>query len=128
MKYEHTALNIADPIAAAEWYVEHLDMQILRQGGAPAHARFLADATGRVILEIYHNPEAPEPDHPATDPRSLHIAFAVEDIAGERQRLLDAGATRLDEIETTLSGDQVVMLRDPWALPLQLVQRAEPMA
>lgn len=128
MKYEHTALNVSDPVAAADWYVKNLDMAIIRQAGAPTHARFLADGTGRVILEVYNNPEAPAPDHPHTDPRSLHIAFAVDDIASERLRLVKAGAAPQDDVAQTPTGDWVVMLRDPWGLPLQLVERAEPMA
>ena len=127
MKFEHLALNVEDPIEMALWYVKNLGMNIVREGGAPAHARFIADATGRVIMEIYNNPDAPEPDQPGTDPRTLHVAFAVEDIEGERRRLIEAGASAHDEITETPSGDLVVMLRDPWGLPLQLVQRAEPM-
>jgi len=128
MRYEHTALNVADPVAAADWYVHNLGMSIVRRAGPPTHMRFLADATGRVVLEIYNNPQAPTPDYPNTDPRSLHIAFAVNDIAGERQRLIAAGAAPFDEITKTPAGDLVVMLRDPWGMPLQLVQRVEPMA
>jgi len=128
VQYEHTALNVADPVAAADWYVQHLQMRIVRKGDPPISARFLADSTGRVILEIYHNPLAPEPDHPRTHPLTLHVAFAVDDIEGQRDRLLRAGATLQDEIEVTAAGDRVVMLRDPWGLPLQLVQRVKPLA
>jgi uncharacterized glyoxalase superfamily protein PhnB len=102
-------------------------MRVVRSGGEPAHARFLADATGRVVLEIYRNPIAPPPDHPRTHSLTLHLAFSVEDIRAERRRLLEAGATVEDDLEETAAGDMVLMLRDPWGLPLQLVRRAEPM-
>ena len=51
MKIEHVAWQVADPVAAADWYVAHLGMRIVRDGGAPANVRFLADETGRVLLE-----------------------------------------------------------------------------
>ena len=62
LKFEHFAINVADPPAVAAWYVEHLGMQIVRQGAAPAHMHFLADATGRVVMERYCNPPDDSPD------------------------------------------------------------------
>ena len=43
MKFEHFAINIEDPRAVAEWYVGHLQMQIVRHVGDPTHMHFLAD-------------------------------------------------------------------------------------
>ena len=45
VEIEHAAWSVEDPVAAAEWYVEHLGMEIVRSAGPPAHARFLADST-----------------------------------------------------------------------------------
>ena len=127
MKIEHAAWTVEDPVAAAEWYVEHLGMRIVRQGGPPAHARFLADATGRVLLEIYNNPKVTVPDYRNTDPLIIHLAFNVDDVGAEHQRLLAAGATEVDAPDTLDSGDQLSMLRDPWGFPIQLMNRAKPM-
>jgi uncharacterized glyoxalase superfamily protein PhnB len=102
-------------------------MQVVRSGGPPANARFLADSTGRVLLEIYHNPKVAVPDYPATDPLILHLAFVVEDVAAERDRLVAAGATVVDAFNQTEVGDRMAMLRDPWGFPIQLMKRAEPM-
>ena len=127
MKVEHIAWQVADPLAAADWYVEHLGMRIVRDGGAPAHVRFLADETGRVLLEIYNNPAVDVPDYAAMDPLHLHLAFVVVDVAAERDRLVAAGATVVDAFKTTGAGDEMAMLRDPWGLPVQLMKRSEPM-
>jgi len=127
LKFEHFAINVADPAAVAGWYCEHLGMQVVRQGGAPAHVRFMADATGRMVMEIYNNPPDLVPDYPGQHPQVLHLAFAVADVEAERRRLLDAGATPVGEIGTTAAGDRLAMLRDPWGFALQLTQRAEPM-
>ena len=127
MKIEHAAWTVEDPVAAAEWYVKHLAMRIVRSGGPPAHARFLADDTGRVLLEIYNNPKVRVPAYRATDPLIIHLAFAVDDVAAERDRLVAAGATVVDAFSRTDAGDELAMLRDPWGFPIQLVKRAKPM-
>ena len=127
MTIEHLGLNVPEPVAAAHWYVNNLGMRVARESGPPHHAHFLVDAGGRVMLEIYNNPGAPVPDYRAMHPLMLHVALAVEDVPGERVRLLEAGASDEGGVEVTPAGDQVAMLRDPWGLPIQLVRRARPM-
>ena len=126
--FEHIAFNVPDSAAMADWYVEHMHLRIVRSGPGPIHGRFLADATGRVILETYHNPAAPVPDYAALDPLTCHLAFVVDDVPAAVSRLLDAGATRAQDTCTTPEGDTIAMLRDPWNLPLQLIHRATPLA
>jgi glyoxylase I family protein len=127
MTIEHLGLNVSEPCAAANWYVTHLGMRVARESGPPHHAHFLVDASGRMMLEIYNNPDAPLPDYRTMHPLMLHLAFAVEDVPGERVRLLDAGASDEGGVDITPAGDRIAMLRDPWGLPLQLVQRARPL-
>jgi glyoxylase I family protein len=126
MDIEHLAINVADPVALADWYVRHLDMRIVRQVDTGPRTRFLVDRAGRTVLEVYRQ-QAPVPDYFAMDPMVLHIAFKVADIAAARQRLLDAGATVATDIHTTDSGDEMAFLRDPWGVTIQLVCRATPL-
>jgi catechol 2,3-dioxygenase-like lactoylglutathione lyase family enzyme len=123
MYFEHAALNVPDPNAMSEWYVAHCGVHVVSAKEEPPYTQFLADATGRVIFEIYSNPEAPIPDYGSQHPLCLHLAFAVEAIDVERDRLLDAGATLYSE-QTLDNGSRLVMLRDPWGIPLQLVKRS----
>lgn len=111
----------------AEWYVKHLGFTIARSSGEPSHARFLADTSGSVMLEIYRNPAASVPDYRKTDPLLMHVAYISDNLAADRDRLVQAGAAIVDDLTTTPSGDVIVMLRDPWGVPIQLVKRAEPM-
>jgi catechol 2,3-dioxygenase-like lactoylglutathione lyase family enzyme len=127
MKIEHFALQVADPVAMAEWYVKHLGFSIARKGGEPSHARFLADASGSVMLEIYRNPAVGVPDYNCADPLLMHIAFMSDNPALDRDRLVQAGAATVDDLMTTSAGDAMVMLRDPWGVPIQLVKRAKSM-
>jgi glyoxylase I family protein len=123
VRIEHLALNVSDPPAMAEWYVRHLGLKIVRQDGPPVHCRFLGDADGHALLELYHNAAQPLLDLAATAPATLHLAFETPDIDSDRRRLVAAGATALDEVTTTPVGDRCTMLRDPFGLVVQLVQR-----
>lgn len=127
IRLEHVALNVKEPVKMAQWYVDHLDMKVLRESPAPSNTRFLADSEGNMMLELYHNPPEAVPDYASMDPLILHVAFLVDDVEAIRQRLLAAGATATDEIIVTPAGDKITMLRDPWGLPIQFIHRAHPM-
>jgi catechol 2,3-dioxygenase-like lactoylglutathione lyase family enzyme len=127
MQVEHIAWQVPDPVALAEWYTQHMGFQVVRRGKGPSLAHFLADSSGRVVIEVYNNPAATIPDYPAMNPLMLHLAFAVADMIETRDRLVQAGATIAEEITTTHAGDDLAMLRDPWGFPIQLVKRAQPM-
>lgn len=123
---EHTALNVADPSAAADWYVAHLGMRLVRQGGPPTHTSFLA-ADGGAIIELYHAAGIAVPDYASQDPMLFHVAFASPAARADADRLVAAGAARVGETRTTDAGDTLIFLRDPWGIALQLVERTEPL-
>ena len=127
VKVEHFALQVSDPIAMSDWYVKNLGCSIARSGGEPSHARFLMDAGGSVMLEIYRNPKVSVPDYNRMDPLLMHLAFISKDPLADRDRLIAAGARMVEDLTTTSAGDQLVMLRDPWGTSVQLVKRAVPM-
>jgi predicted enzyme related to lactoylglutathione lyase len=127
VRFEHFGIDVRDPVATAQWYVQHLGMTVVRTGDGPVHMHFLADATGRVFVELYHNPPERVPDYATQDPQVLHLALATEDLDGTLARLVAAGATVFSGPALTPAGDRLAMLRDPWGLALQLTQRARPM-
>lgn len=127
MRVEHIALQVRDSVVVAKWYVEHLGFRLVRMAGGPAQTHFVADDAGTIVFEIYSHPDAPQPDYASMHPLQLHIALMVEDVSGIRDRLLGAGAAHVSGPETSPSGDELAMLRDPWGLPLQLVSRKTPL-
>jgi glyoxylase I family protein len=127
MQIEHIALNVPDPVAMAAWYTRHLGMRVLRHLGHAPFTHFLADESGRVVLELYQHTKAPIPDYASLDPLTLHIAFLADEVAADRQRLIVAGASPAGEITTTPVGDVMTFIRDPWGVALQLVKRAKPL-
>jgi len=127
MKIEHFAIQVADPVAMAGWYVKHLGCSIARATGEPVHMHFIKDSSGTVMMELYRNPKVAVPDYAAMDPLLLHLAFLSDNPAADRDRLVAAGASVVEDLVTTAAGDQLIMLRDPWHVALQLVKRAKPM-
>jgi len=127
VRLEHVAINVKDPAAMAKWYCENLGMKIIRKGPSPVNMRFISDAGGNMMLEIYNNPPDAVPDYPSMDPLSLHIAFMVDDVKAICDKLVAAGATVAGDVNITPAGDEIAMLRDPWGVPIQFVKRAEPM-
>ncbi|MBA3403149.1 MAG: VOC family protein [Gemmatimonadaceae bacterium] len=124
---EHVAWQVRDPEAVAAWYGEHLRFRVLRKNDDPARTHFLADRFGRMIVEIYNNPAAAVPEYASNHFLQLHLAFATDDPAGTRDRLLEAGCTVAEELRQTPVGDTLVMMRDPFGFAIQLCKRARPM-
>jgi len=125
MKFEHYAINVEDPVGVAKWYVDHCDMTVALSKLEPPYMHFLADKTGRVVVELYCNRAAKVPEYGSMDPLEYHLAFAVEDAGAEMKRLMDAGATFVVEVNPE-EGTRLIMLRDPFGMSLQLCQRANP--
>lgn len=125
MRFEHFALNVPDVRAHAQWYVDHLGFSVARARPDAPFTHFLADDSGRVIVELYSNPAAPYPPYAATPPLCFHVALVAPDAPAERRRLEAAGATLFLE-ESLPDGTLLIMLRDPWGVPVQLCQRAKP--
>ena len=127
MRIEHVAFQVAQPGEMGDWYVEHLGFTIKRAVESPVPTRFIADRTGKIMLEIYNNPKVQPPDYSKMDPLLFHVAFVCDDLPETVQRLIDAGAIQHAPKETTPAGDNLIFLRDPWGVPIQLCQRAKPM-
>ncbi len=125
MKFEHFAINVTDARATAAWYIQHLGLTVARKREDAPYTHFLADDTGRVIIEIYSNPAAPVPDYRQMLPLVFHIAFVSRDTVAERARLEQAGATYVLE-DKLPDGSSLIMMRDPWGVALQFCQRANP--
>jgi glyoxylase I family protein len=125
MKFEHFALNVPDCRAQARWYVQHVGFTIARAREDAPFTHFLADETGRIIVELYTNAKATIPDYATQHPLCFHLAVVAADARAERARLEKAGAKVFLE-EPQPDGTLLIMLRDPWGVPLQLCQRTQP--
>lgn len=127
MKIEHAAYQVKDAVGMARWYSEHLGFITKRGREKPFPVYFLADETGKVMIEIYTNPAVDVPDYPSMDPLILHLAFVCPDVPRMVEGLKEAGAMLVSGIDTLENGDVLAMMRDPWGFAIQLCDRGEPM-
>jgi len=126
MEFEHFGVNVPDAKAMAEWYVKNLNMKIVRALPESNQTYFLADEKGRLMMEIYTNPTSAIPDHSAEHPLRFHFAFAVSDAGELKDKLVSQGASVFEELNLD-DGSNLIMMRDPWGVPLQLCKRGKPM-
>ena len=125
LNVEHIALNVSDSVAIAAWYVEHLGMRIVRKTDAPPHIHFLADAKGRVVIELYSNPVDPIPDYRRCI-RCVSISRSRRPIGRRQDRAGRGGATYVEEMSLP-DGSRPLTLLHPWGLAIQLCARVTPL-
>jgi len=123
LRPEHVGLAMPDPIAAAAWYGRHLGWQTIRASSGPPYAHFLRSPDGGTVIEFFNDPAVADADLWKVDAMQGHLAFAVDDLESQCERLVSAGAVVDGPTASTPAGDRYVMLRDPWGLPLQLITR-----
>jgi glyoxylase I family protein len=126
MKIEHFALNVEKPVDMAHWYEKNLGLKIVREQKEAPFTHFLADDSGRVMIEIYNNPVDQVPSYREMDPLLLHLAFVSVDPDQDKAFFLAQGASFDTEVRLA-DGSQLVMMRDPWGLSFQLCKRGVPM-
>jgi uncharacterized glyoxalase superfamily protein PhnB len=122
--FEHLALNVRDQKAVEEWYVANMGFTVL--GSNSAGASFLADSSGRTFFELYSRTDVPYFDAAATHSLTIHVAYECEDVEATTQKLLQAGAREDIPFAVSPEGDKLVMLRDPFGITIQLINRANP--
>ena len=127
IRSEHIAFNVEDPIAQAKWFVDNMEFKIMFKGDPPNNARFVINTGEDFMIELYNNKEYPKIDLQKISHMAIHIAFMVDSMEAVKQKLLSAGATIVEDITKIPSGDLILMMRNPWGLPIQFVQRANPM-
>ena len=124
MIFEHFAINVTDIDARIAWYVAHLELEVVSAQKEPPFMNFLADSGGRVIMELYNRPDAEITDFGKQHQLTFHVAFVSENAQGDKERLVGEGASYVEEVKKD-DGSHLVMLRDPWGMPLQLCQRTK---
>jgi len=124
MVFEHFALNVNNIDEVVKWYVGNLGLRIVEEQKEAPFMTFLADSSGRVILELYFRPDEYIAKFKSQHPLTFHVAFVSENAVKDKNRLLEKGASLVEEVKKE-DGSHLFMLRDPWGMPLQLCQRAQ---
>jgi catechol 2,3-dioxygenase-like lactoylglutathione lyase family enzyme len=124
INFEHIALLLPDAEKATEWYCSNLDMKIVNKGTGSI---FVTDKAKNIMFEFLINHGVKPLNFKEINALSMHIAFHVRDAEKLKKKLVESGASIESELTTTDSGDKIMILRDPWGVPLQFVERKNPM-
>ncbi len=122
MVFEHFAINVKNIDEVIQWYVMNLGLKVASKQKEPPFMTFLADCTSRVFIELYHRPDEMISEFSKQHPLTFHVAFVSENAEEDRLRLEKEGAVFVEEVRKE-DGSHLIMLRDPWGMPLQLCQR-----
>lgn len=123
MVFEHFALNVKEIDSIVQWYVTNLSLKVVSAQKEPPFMTFLADSTDRVMMELYHRPDQMMTDFSTQHQLTFHVAFVSENAEYDKDRIIAKGATFVEEVKKA-DGSHLIMLRDPWGMPLQLCQRS----
>lgn len=120
MKYLHTMIRVLDPEAALDFFCNKLGLVETRRKDVEQGRFtliFLATAPGEPEIELTHNWDQEEP---YTQGRNFgHLAFAVDDIYGACQRLMDGGVT----INRPPRDGRMAFVRSPDGISVELLQK-----
>lgn len=112
-KLRTVVYHVGDLPAAKEWYT--------RITGITPYF----DAPFYIGFDINGNELGLDPDMTGIEPGNTSCVYwAVDDIAGCVQRLLDAGGTMADVLKEVGGGVQVAVIKDPWGNAIGLIEGA----
>ncbi|MBU2974943.1 MULTISPECIES: VOC family protein [Zobellia] len=124
-KVHHIAIICSDYQKSKHFYVEVLGLEILNEVYREERQSYKLDLAlnGDYIIELFSFPNPPK--RPSR-PEALglrHLAFEVEDVSIERQKLMEKGVN-VEPIRTDeFTGRKFTFFADPDNLPLELYEK-----
>ena len=119
------SLNVADPEASAGFLVEHFGFRVAMQ--ADGFVSLERDDAGFNVIFLREGlPTFKPASHAAAVTGGLLVAFVVDGIDQEHERLREAGAPIVTPLETEPWGERYFQVRDPNGIIIQLVQWVDP--
>jgi catechol 2,3-dioxygenase-like lactoylglutathione lyase family enzyme len=115
------SLNVADPETSAAFLTEHLGFRVAMQ--ADGFVSLERDDAGFNVIFLRVGLSTFKPaSHAAAVSGGLLIAFVVDGIDEEYERLRDAGVPIVTPLETEPWGERYFQMIDPNGVIIQLVQ------
>lgn len=124
-KVHHIALICSNYQVSKIFYTEILGLEVLKETYREARNSYKLDLAlnGDYILELFSFPNPPKRPSRPEAVGLRHLAFEVDNLQEEIQRLNDLGVTtepiRIDEF----TGKQFTFLADPDELPIELYEK-----
>nr|WP_194528077.1 VOC family protein [Zobellia roscoffensis] len=124
-KIHHIAIICSDYQKSKHFYVEILGLKILNEVFRKERESYKLDLAlnGEYILELFSFPNPPQrPSRPEAQ-GLRHLAFEVDNVSEERERLIKKGVD-VEPIRTDeFTGRKFTFFADPDDLPLELYEK-----
>jgi catechol 2,3-dioxygenase-like lactoylglutathione lyase family enzyme len=124
-KIHHIHLRSADPLGAAEWYVQAFGFRITSDTLLPSGERFVRCMTGDDFLINISSAKAGEALGEASSDCRLgleHFALGSPDVEADVERLKALGVTVLQDPAVGATGRKIAFVRGPTGERLELVE------
>lgn len=124
MRLHHVALICADYTRSKHFYTEILGLTILAEHYRTGRDSYKLDLGigSHYVLELFSFPDSPpRPSYPEAC-GLRHLAFAVDDVAAERNALSAKGIACEDIRIDEYTGKAFFFCRDPDGLPVEFYQ------
>ncbi|MGP1991768.1 SMU1112c/YaeR family gloxylase I-like metalloprotein [Zobellia laminariae] len=124
-KVHHIAIICSDYQKSKHFYVQVLGLDIMTEVFREERQSYKLDLAlnGEYIIELFSFPNPPQrPSRPEAQ-GLRHLAFEVDDVTLERQRLMDKGIS-VEPIRTDeFTGRKFTFFADPDDLPFELYEK-----
>ena len=124
----HVHIRSADPHASASWYEKYFNAEIVSDREVmPGTITIGMKMGGETRLNISSKPAGSSDDRASAELNRLgleHFGFAVEDLAGELDRLVKAGVRVVLPDTEVVGGTHLAYIEGPDDVLIELVQRA----
>ena len=124
----HVHIRSADPHASASWYEKYFNAEIVSDREVmPGTITIGMKMGGETRLNISSKPAGSSDDRATAELNRLgleHFGFAVEDLAGELDRLVKAGIRVVLPATEVVGGTHLAYIEGPDDVLIELVQRA----
>jgi lactoylglutathione lyase len=122
-KLLHTRMRVNDLERTVKFYVDALGLAVARRHTSPRGAQlaFLQTPNSEEEIEICQLPNSPSVQ---VQPDLMHLAFAVEDLAGFAAQLEKKGYRLSDGPTKTSSGSLIAFIDAPEGYEVELIQRS----
>lgn len=117
------SLNVADPEASASFLERHFGFR--REMAADGFVSLARDDAGLHLIFLRVGLETFKPPSVAGPADGLLVAFVVDDIDTEHDRLVAEGVQLTTPLQTEPWGERFLQVTDPNGVVLQLVQWVE---
>ncbi len=111
--FHNVHLRVADPAAAADWYIKHL-------GATKAEAPFSV-AFGRTLVAFVRTPAAERSEGSVID----HIGVSYPDLRAKMKEFEAAGAKILRPVAEAKGMFAYAFIEDPWGVKIEVMQDTE---